>query len=513
MTMQMAEIPANRAATAGDDPESVWNRLVTSCTGPDWRLARLPSEPIPAGPLDAIIMDDVRRIGPDELRTAVDHLLPLGRILMRGPAELLQHLVNTCNEPLSLTTQVSLGSGIRAAVVERHGDAGSPDRRRGAHPGAYKMSRYKAYHQMQAAIALLTDQSPRGVIEIGDSNGVLRDMLGHKPFEYFRAHYPPHDLQTLHLIPSSSCDVFICDNTLEHVADPHAAVHQMARVIRPGGWLVLFAPFIAMSQDDDRCRWSVRALTELLSREFDSGMLGGWGNVDAACWYMKANKWLRVLGVQNGSLRCRDSRSDQSPEVSVDASSDRLHPIHVWAVVRRAAESAATPSPNGRLSEYAGLAPGAKTAAAELVRLAGPDARYAVHPGDDGSFQDRFVELGARATAIHDSRPLATSALNRGFESIDSDAPGSVTVPLESAFDVLLLNSDALDSPPPSWIARAIKPGGVVAVTGSAPLPKWPGFAAAPEGTTDGPVRFLHRVHEITPRESPTFRGHQPPGA
>jgi SAM-dependent methyltransferase len=201
-----------------------------------------------AGSLDAVVLPVGG--GREVVHAALAALKPLGRLVVGGDWAANEAMDRWLAEGgsgvggvgCSVTSRMVLEGGRRAFVAERWGDAGASPRRAGAHAGAYKMSRYKAYHQMQAAVARLVPGDVRDVIEIGDSNGVIRDMLGKGPLNYFRAHYPPHDLQTLELIEDGSRDVFICDNTLEHVADPHAAVRQMARVIRPGGWLVLFAP-------------------------------------------------------------------------------------------------------------------------------------------------------------------------------------------------------------------------------------------------------------------------------
>lgn len=40
-------------------------------------------------------------------------------------------------------------------------------------------------------------------------------------------------------------DGIICKEVLEHVDDPFTAVTEMARVLRPGGWLFLTVPFLA----------------------------------------------------------------------------------------------------------------------------------------------------------------------------------------------------------------------------------------------------------------------------
>jgi 2-polyprenyl-3-methyl-5-hydroxy-6-metoxy-1,4-benzoquinol methylase len=43
-------------------------------------------------------------------------------------------------------------------------------------------------------------------------------------------------------VPDNSFDVVLCTEVLEHVADPIKAIHEMARILRPGGRMLLTAP-------------------------------------------------------------------------------------------------------------------------------------------------------------------------------------------------------------------------------------------------------------------------------
>ncbi len=453
------------------------DRVAACFTRPGWAVATSPGEALaaPRGSLDAVVLQ--AEPDPDHLAPIASALKPLGRLIVTDDYEANQRLDQAIDSPtpdeqdpnLCVTSRLITDDWRRVFVAERPGDAGLPGRRADAHPGAYKMSRYRAYHQMHAAIARLVPPDSRDVIEIGDSNGVIRDMLGQDRLNYFRAHYPPHDLQNLRLLTDESCDVFICDNTLEHVADPHAAVGSMARVLRPGGWLVLFAPFIAMCQDDDRTRWSQRALTELLSEHFDAGMVGGWGNVEAACWYMRANKWLRVLEARRGGLICRDSRAADSPPptlVEVPDRCDRLHPIHVWAVARRGGSDAPPPA-DCALHQYAGLNPALKPITAAVAAATGPGATVGVLAHDDGSLADRVSELGQKPVCLIGSPALGTAALNRGFQCVPSR--GARLPSLAGPIDAVLCDprtSGVSREQIADWFTRAVRPRGVAAIIG-----------------------------------------------
>lgn len=48
-------------------------------------------------------------------------------------------------------------------------------------------------------------------------------------------------------IPSASFDVVLCTEVLEHVPNPVKAVNEMDRVLRPGGYMILTAPFCSLT--------------------------------------------------------------------------------------------------------------------------------------------------------------------------------------------------------------------------------------------------------------------------
>jgi len=44
-----------------------------------------------------------------------------------------------------------------------------------------------------------------------------------------------------------SFDAVLCTEVLEHVPDPVAALHELSRLVRPGGWIILTAPFCSLT--------------------------------------------------------------------------------------------------------------------------------------------------------------------------------------------------------------------------------------------------------------------------
>ena len=48
-------------------------------------------------------------------------------------------------------------------------------------------------------------------------------------------------------VPDGSFDVVLCTEVLEHIPDPLAAIREFARVLKPGGTLLLTAPFCSLT--------------------------------------------------------------------------------------------------------------------------------------------------------------------------------------------------------------------------------------------------------------------------
>jgi SAM-dependent methyltransferase len=91
------------------------------------------------------------------------------------------------------------------------------------------------------------------VLDVGAGRGPYRTLFGH--CEY-RAHdfgeepatlgeYTPLDYESdicAIPVPDESFDVILCTEVLEHVPEPIAAVRELARILVPGGRLLLSAP-------------------------------------------------------------------------------------------------------------------------------------------------------------------------------------------------------------------------------------------------------------------------------
>jgi SAM-dependent methyltransferase len=84
------------------------------------------------------------------------------------------------------------------------------------------------------------------------------------------AHVPTWigDLCAMPQVPSARFDAAVCHQVLEHLCDPWAAALELARVLRPGGALVVSAPHLSRYHElpDDYFRFTARGLESLFSR-------------------------------------------------------------------------------------------------------------------------------------------------------------------------------------------------------------------------------------------------------
>ena len=164
-------------------------------------------------------------------------------------------------------------------------------------------------------------------------SGEGRSRLPWKSFT--SVHYPDFDLLAPHDI--GQFDVVICEQVLEHVADPWRAARTLAALCRPGGSVIVSTPFMLRVHPSpaDHWRFTPSGLTELLrSAGLDVATVGSWGNT----WCIRRNHrhwaiyrpWHRVLA--RWALR-----------------NDPLVPQVVWAFAQR--PEASPPSrgqPGGR---------------------------------------------------------------------------------------------------------------------------------------------------------------------
>jgi SAM-dependent methyltransferase len=94
--------------------------------------------------------------------------------------------------------------------------------------------------------------------------------------------------------PAASFDAVLCSQVLEHVFEPEAFLQEIARVLRPGGTLVLSVPFVwdEHEQPQDFGRYSSFGLIALLERNgltveiHRKAVAGAWAIVQLASGFL-----------------------------------------------------------------------------------------------------------------------------------------------------------------------------------------------------------------------------------
>ena len=111
------------------------------------------------------------------------------------------------------------------------------------------------YYNRDQWVASWAAQIPKGsrILDVGAGIGKYRSLFSHcdyrtQDFGQERdtvGKYTPLDYVSDIMaipVPDKSIDVVLCTEVLEHVAEPIRAVKEMARILKPGGTLLLTAP-------------------------------------------------------------------------------------------------------------------------------------------------------------------------------------------------------------------------------------------------------------------------------
>lgn len=136
------------------------------------------------------------------------------------------------------------------------------------------------------------------------------------PWQHYESlRFPEFDL--CDPVPGRHYDVVICEQVLEHVADPWRASRTMAGMCSPGGHVVVSTPFLVRihPEPDDLWRFTAHGLRRLLEEAgLEVRSISTWGN--ASCVRANLRAWVPYRPWN--SLR-----------------NDPLLPVVVWALARR----------------------------------------------------------------------------------------------------------------------------------------------------------------------------------
>ena len=133
---------------------------------------------------------------------------------------------------------------------------------------------------MNRDIAMWLDSLDVPSLEAVEVSGTVRSDWGWK--SYTSLLYPEFDL--VNSEPTVESDVVICEQDLEHVADPAAAVGNLRRLARPGGWILVSTPFLIRLHDspNDYWRFTPLGLRTLLEQQgLVVDRVESWGNRSA----------------------------------------------------------------------------------------------------------------------------------------------------------------------------------------------------------------------------------------
>jgi len=121
------------------------------------------------------------------------------------------------------------------------------------------------------------DPERHSAVEISGTAHALRPWRRYESLQY-----PEFDL-CAPLGAREAFDVVICEQVIEHVPDPCAAVANLRRLCRPGGHVVVSTPFLVRVHElwgmQDYWRFTPRGLRTLLERAgLEVDAVGSWGN-------------------------------------------------------------------------------------------------------------------------------------------------------------------------------------------------------------------------------------------
>ena len=137
-------------------------------------------------------------------------------------------------------------------------------------------------------------------IEFGGSNTLIKGIFNSANYE-IAENYPEVDITDLKGYADNSYDVVITDQVMEHVADPWAAVAEVRRILKPGGWFICTTPFLIQIHNypGDFWRFTPDGI-KVLMRDYAKTIVDSWGNCESAAYYLSLkDNWPTVSQAKN----------------------------------------------------------------------------------------------------------------------------------------------------------------------------------------------------------------------
>lgn len=153
-----------------------------------------------------------------------------------------------------------------------------------------------AYRRAQEAVMRpwLTPDVPKPCVDLGGGahRGWMMEFVG-DDFETWdiRQRVDVHrivDACRMRGVADGSLGTVICVSVLEHVRNPWSAVHEIARVTRPGGLVYIAAPFQFPYHEhpDDYWRFTPTALRVLLGHNYQELACDWFGAETKGCYFV-----------------------------------------------------------------------------------------------------------------------------------------------------------------------------------------------------------------------------------
>ncbi len=187
---------------------------------------------------------------------------------------------------------------------------------RTAFPPAHPAGEHWQRQVMNASVEAKIDTLDPSGVRVAEISG---DLHGTRPWrEYTALAWPDFDLSAP-LTETRRFDLVICEQVLEHVPDPWAAVRNLHALCEPGGRLIVSTPFLVKLHEEffqrDYWRFTPRGLETLLTGAgFEIEQLESWGN--RACVVGNFSSW-------SAYRRWHSLRNEPD------------FPLQVWAFARR----------------------------------------------------------------------------------------------------------------------------------------------------------------------------------